>query len=461
MILAYATILTLLDAPQALGSMLQFNFSPEPVEAPADPTDGLDDIVWREGVDVVITLEGDRLFGKVDGIAKDGVLRLRGPQFEGEANILVSGIEQVRFGQDVAEAEEDRLLLANGDYVACSVVSVLPSAVIVDSEVFGRLEFPRSAVRQVDFSTGVNTLINSRFEEGAIEPWTAHRGSWSVANGTLICPGGQSPHEVYAPLEQDGPVTFEGEFEFAYRSGRRQRRRRRGNGFFTLCVFADSYEKYFGGNGVYSYVHRDELLFGRGNDGSQVLTGKRTLNSTMDKGTLRLGYDPVTGSASMWVNGKFHGKFNVDGDLKRGKYVVVYSEYPVIIRDLRVFQGVVPPPIENDFAENDKPMMVFKNGDRLSVEEFGMTKSVVTVDTGYGELSMSKSRVACMQFKPDVEAIEHDAKSNATIHTGSSSVTFELEELTDEYIIGNTALLGRIKVSRSMLESIDFTVADK
>ena len=164
---------------------------------------------WR---DMVSTLQGDRFTGAVAGIGADGWLHLSGPQFGGDVSLATSVVSHVEFAPAREEKAGPRVVMNNGDYVLGQVQSISADQTVIANPEIGTLTAPTASLTEILMDSSAANFVDTGFEWGALEPWTAVQGNWTLADGKAACsagPQGQFTAGVLSvPLEQSGPVTF-------------------------------------------------------------------------------------------------------------------------------------------------------------------------------------------------------------------------------------------------------------
>ena len=164
---------------------------------------------WR---DMVSTLQGDRFTGAVTGIGADGWLHLNGPQFGGEVTLAASVVANVEFSPARDEKAGPRVVLNNGDYVLGQVQSITADQTVIANPEIGTLTAPTASLSEILMDSASANYVDTGFEWGTLEPWTAVQGNWTLGGGKATCTAGPQGEAVLGvlsvPLDQQGPVTF-------------------------------------------------------------------------------------------------------------------------------------------------------------------------------------------------------------------------------------------------------------
>ena len=147
------------------------------------------------------------------GVESGGAVRMTGPEFAGEVRLAAGAADRILFAGGEKEAGDHEVILAGGDRVRGTLVSMTSSAVAVDTSAAGRLKIPPSRVVAIRVAKSKDALLETDFTAGDGGPWKT-RGSgsyWVLGEGGLeyLAQGddpGMAP--VFAPVEQKGAVTI-------------------------------------------------------------------------------------------------------------------------------------------------------------------------------------------------------------------------------------------------------------
>ena len=280
-----------------------------------------------DGMDIVTTRHGDRLYGRVVSIEAGGKLRLTGPQFVGEALVEVAALDNVALSCKRKREDLDKLLITNGDRILGELVAITPDAVVVESDAMGVLKVRRKKVHRIVLSRRERTLIESNFAAGRMELWETRKGTWSIVEGGLACqtthqpvyfgrgfegpirindeegwavPQRNSPRAtgedhyagIFAPLEQKGSLTIEAKVQDMGGSALS----------CSLVLLADAVQGGHGLNSVSVRFEGNEYSLELKRNGSTTKIGGSSLDRDMSKGVLRMTCDPAAGKVRLWVD---------------------------------------------------------------------------------------------------------------------------------------------------------------
>jgi len=398
--------------------------------------------------EVCVTLAGDTVSGDVVRIDKNGLLELRGPQFEGEVKVRVESLDKIALSFTKKEEGDDEIVLTNGDRMKCRVIAVAEESVIVESTATGTLKIPRPVVQSMAFGKGITTLVASRFEEGRMEPWKSKRGSWSLRDGALFSQS-TSYQTIYAQVEQKEAVTVVAKISAL------------DNNYGVRCqiaLFADTNANYYGRNSVFVSLQHSELYLQYAQNGSTRSINNRSLGRRIQSGVIRFCYDPETSKARMWLDETDFGEHVVPSKLTSGGYVLFTSHSPCKVEYVNVYPGIVPPAQHGTKGEEETERIQFSNKDRVSAKSVTMAEGVFSVQTSYGELKCPVAKVDNILFRKKGQEVPRRRKGDVRVETADSRMTIRFIELTGEHLLGEADHFGEVKIRRECIKGIRFNV---
>ena len=442
--------------------MRQMNGGPVPANAqgifvpqPKGAGESLDESGGRAGRgqgDVVTTLNGDYVVGKVLSIESGGKLRLTGPNFEGEVVILAPALDRIEFAAKEKDKEKakgiDYVTLSNGDRIAGELAAITPEAVLVESKATGPLKIARSVVQEISFArTPVGTL-ESAFDQGKMEPWTSRGGGLAVSNGALnVMSHGNAT--VFAKFDQKDGVTMEAKLQSTM-------------GNYVNCdlvLFASDTNGEFGTNSIVGRFSGNEFYLMWCQNGGCNSQGGRPMGGMFREGTLRVAYDPNAGKARAWLNSADLGEYTVPFKPAEGRFVMFVARYPCRVLQLRVMEGIVAPTgEERQTDETETHLVRFANKDRVSAADLALADGKITLKTGFGDVTSPVAHVQSVAFRTKGAEKPRRRKGDALVETTDSRFTLQFERLTEEHLVGTSAALGEVKVRRDCLKAIRFNI---
>ncbi len=398
-------------------------------------------------VDTVTTLAGDRLSGKIVGIA-EGKLRLTSSQYDSEIGVLVSALEHVALTGEHEDSGSDQVTLTNDDRIVGNVIAITPEAVMLESGAAGTIKFSREVVRSIGFQRSRSILLDSSFDHEQMEPWTPVRGSWSIVEGALTCHSSGSRHTLYAELNQTNAITIETKAQGM--DGRHL--------YCDLIVFADDRESYYGRNSMLFRLYSSEYYLHRVVNGSTNTIVSRSLGRSVAGGVVRFAYDPQTRKARMWLDSVELGEYEVPNGPTTGRFVMLSTEYSSKISYIRVHRGIVPPEMGARQSDTESDVVEFGNKDRLSALSLSLADGTFVAQSSYGELRCPAERLKTIVFRKEGLEEPRRRKADVRVETGRSHLTLEFEGLDGEHLVGSAEHLGRMKVLRSAVKRIRFNI---
>ncbi|MFP4057109.1 MAG: hypothetical protein ACLF0G_09600 [Candidatus Brocadiia bacterium] len=397
--------------------------------------------------DTVTTVRGDRLTGTVLGIdPQAGLLRLAAAHYEGEARVRVEALDRVSLlAKDRTPSGRDEVLLTNGDRMIGELAAITPQAVIVEWGPTGPVKVARRVVRAVRLGCGQSVLINSRFAEGALEPWTKRQGTWRFGDDGLHC--SSSHNALVARLDQDQAVTFEARVQ----SGRSTLR-------CDMVLFADTNDNPWGHNSVVVRFESSRCYFYQVHNRSTNSIHKHNLGRSIKAGTLRFAYDPETGKAVAWLDSARVAECAVPRKPAKGQYVMFITRYAATVKSLRVLRGVVEPSGVSGEAAQKTDTVMFVNGDTVAAEQVALADGQFALKTGYGELASPIQKVETIVFRQEGSEEPRRRKGDVRVRAGQSRLTVQLGALDEGALVGESDYLGEVKIRRDAVQSIRFNI---
>lgn len=444
-----------LAAPVAEG--VRKIFVPRPKGA-GDTLDESSGSAAADQVDVVTTVLGDRLLGSVVSIAAGDKLHLTGDQFDGEVQVDVGALDAVVLRSTDKESGDDEVALTNGDRILGRLSTIAPDGISIETQAAGQLRISPKVVRSITFSRGTSVLAESNFAGGSLEPWTSRGGSWTVAEGALVCRNrGGSGNALLVKLDQKEAVTLVAKVQSLEGGSIR----------CDLVLFADTAEGSpnegrYGRNSLFAMFHQSEYYLMCVNNGSANSIVNRSYGRPMQGGTLRLAYDPAAGKATLWLDSAELGQYDVPTKPASGQFVMFNSYFPLKVEYLTVYRGIVPPRGDDDgavgAAATEEATVQFANRDRVSVASITLADGEITFRTTYGELKCPVANVERILFGKKSQEEPRRRKDDVRVRTAAGRMTLQFDRLTADSLVGQSEFLGEVKVRRSAVREIKFNL---
>lgn len=421
------------------------------VPQPRGAGDSLDEGAKRAeaGIgDTVTTIRGDKIVGKVLSIETGGRLRLTAPHFDGEVVILASALDTVELQPTEKPKGEDAVELSNDDRIAGEVAAITPQAVIVETKAAGPIKVARNIVRNIHFARGTLTAIESNFEAGKVEPWTARGGGWTVANGAAQCSTQGEVQTLFARFDQKEAVTMEA------RVGTLMGRYLN----VELILAADNAEGQYGTNSLIGRFYASQFNLMTMNNGNMNSFVDRHIGRMLTEATFRLSYDPATNKARAWIDSMDLGEQLVPVNLPAGKFVMFNARHPCRLTSLRVVQGIVgPSPSEKEEAA-DGHVVRFVNRDRVEASEITLAEGKASLKTAFGDIAADAARIQTIALHRKSIEKPRRQKGDIMVETADCRLTLQFDRLTGEHLVGKSSYLGEVRILRSCLKRIRFNI---
>jgi hypothetical protein len=419
------------------------------VPAPKGAGETLDDSAKGGSVegDVVTTVRGDRVVGRVVTIESEGKLHLTAPQFEGDIVILASALDSIKLRPKERGKGADELALSNGDRIVGDIAAITPDAVIIESPATGPLKVSRKIIQRIGFSQPRVVTLESQFEMGRVEPWS-QRGAWNLANGALQCFSHGDQQSIFAKFDQKEAVTMEATVQSA------------GYPYVNcdLVLFANSNDGRWGRSSVLASFQHSQFNLLVAQEGNVNSVVNQSMGRMFSQGTFRLAYDPATGKARAWADSTDLGEVNVPDGPKQGSYVMFNSRSPCRVTRVRVVRGMIgPTAVEKETGDPDHTVR-FVNRDRVAASEVTLADGKLALKTAFGDIAADARKVESIAFRSKGVEKPRRNKGDVAIETSDSRLTVQFERLTPECLMGKSAYLGEVKVRRDFLTGIQFNL---
>ena len=419
------------------------------VPAPKGAGDTLDDSAKGGSAqgDVVTTIRGDRVVGRVVTIESEGKLHLTAPQFEGDIVVLTAALDNVRLRPKEHGKGCDELALSNGDRIVGDIGAITPDAVIIESPATGPLKVSRKIIQRISFSQPRIVSLESQFEAGKIEPWS-QRGAWNLANGALQCFSHGDQQSIFAKFDQKEAVTMEVTVQSA------------GYPYINcdLVLFANSNDGRWGRNSVLASFQHSQFNVMVAQDGGVNSVVNQSMGRMFSQGTFRFAYDPATGKARAWAESTDLGEFAIPDGPKQGSYVMFNSRSPCRVTRIRVVRGMVGPTSVDKESDDPNHIVRFINKDRVAATEVTLADGKLALKTALGDITSDARRIESITFRAKGIEKPRRNKGDVAIETSDTRLTVQFDRLTPECLIGKSSYLGEVKVRRDFLTGIQFNI---
>jgi len=348
----------------------------------------------------------------------------------------------------------DEVMLTNGDRLRGELESISEKDVVLKTKIAGTVKVERRFVSSVGLGGGALVLLENEFASGKMAPWQIQGGTWSVSDGKLVTNGSGSSNAVWAELAQDEAVTMVATVE-----GK--------NGNEVRCylhVFAEEPRERYGRNSVYAYVRSSQWQIGCFSpDRGTTTVASGNIEGGFPSGTVRLSYDPKTGTAKLWLDKRLLGEGVIPTRPSKGKGVIFTSYYSSQISQIQVLRGVVAPSGVETLTEGESEtdMVQFENRDRVSAENVRLSGGKFTIKTGYGELAVERNKVQSVAFRSKGLEKPRLMKGQVEVETTVGRMTVVFGELTGERLLGTSECWGNVSLQRETIRKIRFQVTAK
>jgi hypothetical protein len=400
----------------------------------------------------VTTLDGSRLIGDVVAAEAGGALRLAGPQFGQEVQVLVPRLGRVALPAGDKRSGSAEVVLSNGDRIVGELDTIKLDAVAIQTAAAGRLIIDRKVIRAVVLAKPAGVLAEGNLALGDLGPWASDGGKWIVSDEALLCRNTDMGHPLYVALDRKEAVTLVAKIQAE-------------GGASVHCdmgLFADNAkagpDHFYGKSSLTMSFQGSMCSLRCVSDGgsSAWSSGGRSFR----QGTFRLAYDPAAGRAQVWVNSEAIVDHNVT-KVPAGRFAIFNSASPLRIERLAVLRGVVPPGGGEEGAalpaEPGKDTIVeFLNQDRVSAAAVTLAGGQLAIGSAHGDLRCPLASVGRILFGAKGREEPRRQPGDVRVTASLGRLTFCFERLTADELVGRSEYLGEVRLRRSAVRQIQF-----
>jgi len=410
------------------------------------------------GKDVVyVRGEFPAMPGKVVGVDDRGRLRLHTPFFATDAFLLTSQINHVTLKHTKADGGRDRVTLSNGDYVSGELVSIDAGNVLLETGGGRIVKIPRNIIVSIGAGEAGDTLLDSNFNTGSIDPWKQIQGTWRSSAGTLICnrtgySSRAASNAVAAEIVQNEAVTIDVTILLHTSNS------------YYITFFAADKGVPAPNTGISLSLTRSRASVTVRRKGASTAVGSINWSARQSqKVRLLCSYEPLTGRIRAWIDGrKICDKVHSGAPLKKGKHILICASgsYGATFNSIRLHRGVVEPAGRTDRADPNHDSVYTVNGDRLSAKSLKASENKLIVETAIGPVTIEMARVSRIVFRTKGRVKPDAADSNVTVQTTGSRLAMKLTSVDAEELLGVSPVLGKVELPRSVLKELRFIVPE-
>jgi len=409
------------------------------------PAEAARSLAEKEDLDALQVRGGDRLVGKVMGVGSDGVLSLKGAQYEGVVRVRASDLVKADFGPAASEVVGAMVHLTTGDRLVGRLVGLTDDALLLAEGLLGSVSIPRDRLARVDLDRKRAPEVVSRFEEGDLRPWGTHGSGWQLGPGGLVFQGRpQNRASLFLKSARPEAVTLVVEFD---RVGRQSIH-------CQILLRCDSFSPRNIRNGIamqlYSGGYR---LYTRHNGRFQQIS-QHPAHKPFREGELRYAHDPIARRVRVWFGNEPAGEFEGVG-APAGNHIVLIPQRPIRFRRITVLSGVVPPRPTGEAAA-DSTHVRLVNGDEVTGTGVVFSAGRFVVQSDYGKIRLPSDRVSSIRFSRRVDEPLPLGDGVVRAYTRDGRLTMKLNEMTQNDLVGETVEFGPVRLPRDAVRHVLF-----
>jgi hypothetical protein len=305
-----------------------------------------------------------------------------------------TGFQPVNHGQD-AHATSAKVIFGNGDSLSVDVTGYDREQLTVTTDFDGERRIGREYVSGIIFERDARVVYRADFEDGNSAGFKSTSGEWTASRGTFGPSEETEWTGAHLRLRQEGHVR--------YRWTQSEEDNRGTEAW--LSFFARHFDHYAPGEAyqVRSSPFSVTLYRTIQNNAQHVATfGLSERKSTR---RFEVEHDSRTGLFRLKVDGEELTAGVFASPIPRGEYVVLGAQAKHRFDDIvieQVSEAVLP---EEGDAADAKDCVVVTNGDRLSGKVIALSERKARIETGYsgGTTEMPVTEISAVRFGGSVE----------------------------------------------------------
>lgn len=396
------------------------------------------------------TIDGATTRCTVKSIEPDGRIRITAPWLAEEAFARTSSLDQITFPGTSSETGGHCVFIVNGDAIVGRLSGIGADAVTLESDLMGTVRIPRRVITHITCSGAGGMLLDTDFTTGMMGPWKPVKGKWAVVDGRLVCQSGGGDSRIAARIDQEGPVTFE--MHVAADINRRG---------YAIVMFAESTREFGGERSLVAHFQYGRFLaMSVSPDGGQD-DFAHSSSREMARGTerrIRLAYDPAKATLSVWINKKKLDDYTVPNPPKAGKYLILQGERDMRIRYIRMQPGTGSPEADPDEGSAAGDLILLANGDKFTASAMSLADGTIVARVASGELRFPAEHLRRLTMATGDKEHPRRNRGDVVARTMKGSVTLQLQQLTDDHLVGTSDYMGPVKIRRDALRRIQFNI---
>lgn len=382
-------------------------------------------------------LNGDLLSGTLVSLSPQALV-WRHPDVEGEMRFRPANLKEIELHTPtpvLLPRNVVRVDLTNGDSFCGQVVELDGEQLVLNTVYAGRMAIRRPMLANVRPAEAVGDVTYTG--PNSIEEWVRgnNQDAWEFRNGALYSVQANGSLGLDAKLPDRARI----DFELAWQ----------GQLFFTLSLFADSLDSYYGPGYQLSMQGHHVTLNRRTRGSSSGLGGHHApIFATKRKADFSVRVDRRAKTVALLADGAIIQQWSDPVGLDEGGtgLVLFVNQNRHRLRNLRVmpWDGKLELAGEEEEISGDEDQVQFANGDRVTGEVLGIRGGVATMKSPYAELQIPLERILLLTFRDtDRERARRNAEDVQGLFREGGQVTLGLADLRDGLLQGESENFGK------------------
>jgi hypothetical protein len=395
--------------------------------------------------DVVHLDNGDQISGSI--LRLDGrTLVVAGDLVEGEARLPLEHVALALFRtpEQVPELPGDRLVFPNGDRLSVRVNRVKDGSLVAATGSGQPLEVKTERLTGIVFEREPYACYENDFESDDLKGLKPISGKWAIEKGCLVQKERNAAFSnVALPVTQDGRFLYE--WTALLSSGYTY-------GLYFFAQDADSV------HGDTSYLilaqGRSIYLYKVLNSNQQYYASYEMPNRT-NRTTFQLDYNPADGHIILRVNGTDAFRYRDPQPILTGRYVILRVDSLGSFDDVTIKRLGGGRLLATEAKARGRDIVCLTNNDEVAGTVLGMDEATVLMKTDYDAdpVDVERRYVSSVTFYRQAATLPGDGELRVTLINGDV-ITGRLVGLDAENLVVETAVLGQLKLARTLVRNL-------
>lgn len=402
-------------------------------------------------------LNGDLLSGTLVSLAPKELV-WHHPDVEGDLRFAATNLKSIELHSlpPVRPAADlVQVGLTNGDTLRGKIVEMDGEKLVLDTVYAGQMTIRRPMLASLRPAEATGDVCYSG--PNSLEEWTRgnNKDAWEFRNGALYSVQGNGSLGKDVKLPDRARIDFELSWQ--------------GQPYFTISLFADNLESYYG-PGYQLAMQGNYVSLNRRTKGSSNGLGgyHAPVLQTKRKAQVSVRVDRKGKTLALLMDGALVQQWTDPAGLDDGGAGIVFyvNQNQHRIRNLRVmpWDGKIDQVSgeEEETPATQEDQIQFANGDRVTGDLLGIKDSEATVKSPYAELKIPLERIVLATFQEEKqERARRNAGDVQGLFRDGGQVTLNLLGLKDGTLQGESENFGKVEVNVGAFSRLRTNIYDE